>query len=278
MSAEIAAEPAQRLSNARTAAEQSLLARFGEAFESGARQAQAIADPATRRLGAARIALEHAILQTAQEKQTPAPEVAAMLGKASPQQIAHFIREGKKSIERSYGVDAEAMVAALSASVVKVDLPKGFAQTEALRQLVETGRSLVDQSLVGAFQERGQFANTGRSDYLSSVVTPGITVAQDKLRNHMIFVESAIDHAVRGGQMSSGQAQMLKERVEHQVFTPPDGTKLSPGFKQYFDSAGRSLRSQVMKEARHVVANKTVTEIAQRLHEARERPAHDRSR
>ena len=103
MSAEIAAEPAQRLSNARTAAEQSLLARFGEAFENGARQAQAIADPATRQLGAARIALEHAILQTAQEKQMPAPEVAAMLGKASPQQIAHFIREGKKSIERSYG-------------------------------------------------------------------------------------------------------------------------------------------------------------------------------
>ena len=77
MTAEIAAEPTQHLSSARTAAEQSLLARFGEAFENGTRQAQAIADPATRELGAARIALEHAILQTAQEKETAAPDSEA---------------------------------------------------------------------------------------------------------------------------------------------------------------------------------------------------------
>src|ERR1019366_4151327 len=65
------AEQARPISRARSQAEQDLLARFGEAFESGTRQAQAIADPATRAMGAARIALEHAILQTAQEKETP---------------------------------------------------------------------------------------------------------------------------------------------------------------------------------------------------------------
>lgn len=278
MSGELTAERSPRVESARAAAEQDLLARFGEAFESGTRQAQGIADPATRELGAARIALEHAILQTAQERDTLAPAVAEMLEKASPQQVAHFIREGKKSIQRSYGVDAEAMVAALSASVVKVDLPRGFAETESLRQLVERGRSLVDQSIVGGYQERGQFANTGRSDYLSAATTPGVTNAQEKLRNHMIFVESAINHAVRGGRLDASQAQMLKERVEHQVFTPPGDTKLSPGFKQYYDSAGRSLRAQVMTEARGVVANKTVSEIAERLHEARERGQRDQGR
>ena len=278
MNGGLTAERSTRIDSARNAAEQDLLAKFGEAFESGAKQAQSIADPATRQLGAARIALEHAILQTSQEKDTPAPQVAAMLEKSSPQQVAHFIREGKKSIQRSYGVDAEAMVAALSASVVKVDLPRGFAETESLRQLVEQGRSLVDQSLVGSFQDRGRFADTGQSDYLAATATPASTGVHDKLRNHMIFVESAINHAVRGGQMNPAQAQMLKERVEHQVFTPPADTKLSASFRQYYDSAGRSLRFEVMKEARGVVANKTVSEIAERLHEARERGQRDQGR
>jgi hypothetical protein len=268
------AEQARPISSARSQAEQDLLARFGEAFESGTRQAQAIADPATRAMGAARIALEHAILQTAQEKETPAPVVASMLERASPQQVAHFIREGKRSIQRNYGVEPEAMVAALSAGVVKVDLPRGFAQTEALRQLVEQGRSLVDQSIVGTYQMRGQFTDTGNSDYLSSSASPAVTAAQTKLRNHMIFVESAIDHAVRGGRLDATQGQMLKERVEHQVFTPPQDTKFSPGFRQFYDSAGRTLRSDVMREARSVVNNTTVAQIAERLQEARQRGHH----
>ncbi|TQB52667.1 hypothetical protein FKZ13_15865, partial [Enterococcus faecalis] len=138
--------------------EQGLLAKFGEAFEKAAEQARAITDPALRALGAARIALEHAVLQTALEKDMPTKSVAAMLDKASPQQVAHFIREGRKSVQKTYGVDADAMVAALSAQVAKVDLPRGMVQTQAMQQLVEQGRSLVQQSVMEAYQTRGQFA------------------------------------------------------------------------------------------------------------------------
>ena len=271
-------EQAMSVSSARSSVEQKLLARFGEAFEKGETSAKAISDPATRALGAARIALEHAILLTSIEKDTPSPAVATMLESASPHQVAHFIREGKKSIQRSYGVDAEAMVAALSASVVKVDLPRGFAQTEELRQLVEQGRSLVDQAIATQYQSRGTFAETHRSDVLTSIAEPATAAITSKLQNHMIFIESAINHAVRGGRLTEPQAQMLKERVEHQVFTPPADTKFSPAFKKFYDSAGRGMRSDVMRETHKVVDNKTVADIAQRLHDARERSRGDQAR
>lgn len=252
--------------------EQGLLAKFGEAFEKAAEQARAITDPARRALGAARIALEHAVLQTALEKDMPTKSVAAMLDKASPQQVAHFIREGRKSVQRTYGVDADAMVAALSAQVANVDLPRGMAQTQTMQQLVEQGRSLVQQSVMEAYQTRGQFTmHSPRSDYLSVQQSTAAVTARDQLKNHMVFVESAIDYAVRSGKMDAQQAGMLKERVEHQVFHTPADTKLSEQFKTFYDRTGQSLRREVMTDARKVTNDKTVAEIAERLHEARER-------
>lgn len=252
--------------------EQGLLAKFGEAFEKAAEQARAITDPARRALGAARIALEHAVLQTALEKDMPTKSVAAMLDKASPQQVAHFIREGRKSVQRTYGVDADAMVAALSAQVANVDLPRGMAQTQTMQQLVEQGRSLVQQSVMEAYQTRGQFTmHSPRSDYLSMQQSTAAVSARDQLKNHMVFVESAIDYAVRSGKMDAQQAGMLKERVEHQVFHTPADTKLSEQFKTFYDRTGQSLRREVMTDARKVTNDKTVAEIAERLHEARER-------
>lgn len=64
---------------------------------------------------------------------------------------------------------------------------------------------------------------------------------------------------------------MLKERVEHQVFHTPADTKLSDQFKSFYDRTGQSLRREVMSDARKITTNKTVAEIAERLHEARER-------
>lgn len=164
------------------------------------------------------------------------------------------------------------MVAALSAQVAKVDLPRGMVQTQAMQQLVEQGRSLVQQSVMEAYQTRGQFAmNSPRSDHLTMQQSTAAVSARDQLKNHMVFVESAIDYAVRSGKMGSEQAVMLKERVEHQVFHTPADTKLSDQFKSFYDRTGQSLRREVMSDARKITTNKTVAEIAERLHEARER-------
>lgn len=252
--------------------EQGLLAKFGEAYEKAAEQANSIADPARRELGAARIALEHAVLQTALEKDLPTKSVAAMLEKASPQQVAHFIKEGRKSVQRTYGVDAGAMVAALSAQVANVDLPRGMAQTESMRQLVEQGRGLVGQAVGELYQTRGQFNPDGpRSDYVTSRTPQGALSATEQLKNHMVFIESAVDYAVRSGNMDATQGQMLKARIEHQVFTTPADAKFSPQFKDFHDKVGTRLRGEVMTDARKVTNNKTVAEIAERLHEARDR-------
>lgn len=46
--------------------------------------------------------------------------------------------------------------------------------------------------------------------------------------------------------------------------------KARPGHRLH-DSADRSLHGKIMKEARAVTANKTISETAERLHEAIER-------
>ena len=258
--------------------EQGLLAKFGEAFEKAAEQAKGITDPARRELGAARIALEHAVLQTAIEKDVPTKSVATMLEKASPQQVAHFIRAGKTSIQRNYGVQADAMVAALSAQVANVDLPRGMAQTETVRQLVEQGRGLVQKAVTEAYQVRGQFENYGSRSEMVVAQTPAVAAsAKEQLKNHMVFIESAIDYAVRSGRMNGEQGQMLKDRVEHQIFHTPADTKLSAQFKSFYDREGRDMRGDVMREARKITNDKTVAEIAERLHEARDRVQRMRS-
>lgn len=253
--------------------EKGLLAKFGEAFEKAAEQARAIADPAMRALGAARIALEHAVLQTAVEKEMPPNEVTAMLEKASPQQVAHFIREGRKSVQRHYGIEPDAMVAALSAHVADVDLPKGLMHTEAMRQLVNHGQSLVHQTVLEAYKNRGVFEHDGnaRGEGMSLRQSPYQVVVREHLKNHMIFVESAINHAVRSGQIEVPQAEALKARVEGQIFSTPRDTRLTDKFKDYYDRAGQDMRKEVMTEARQVTNHKTIREIAQRLQDARER-------
>jgi hypothetical protein len=260
--------------------EQGLLAKFGEAFEKAEAQVQGIADPGRRALGAARIALEHAVLQTAIEKDMPTKSVASMLDKASPQQVAHFIKEGRKSVQRNYGVDADAMVSALSAKVANVDVPRGMAQTEAMRELVEKGRALVHQTVSEKFEVRGRFAANDhfRSENLQMQKSPGMDSARDRLQNHMVFIESAIDHAVKSNRIDSENGRMLKERVEHAVFTVPTDNKLSAQFKQFYESSGRGLRQEVMTDARKITSDKTVAEIADRLHQARERVQQIRSR
>jgi hypothetical protein len=253
--------------------EQDLLAKFGEAFEKANEQAKSIADPAKRELGASRIALEHAVLQTAIEKDMPTKSIATMLEKSSPQQVAHFIKEGRKSIQKTYGVDANAMVSALSAQVANVDLPRGLAQTETMRSLVEQGRALAHKTVSEDFQMRGRFelASGPRSEGVALQTNSAQANAKAELKNHMVFIESAIDYSVRSGGMNPMEGKMLKDRVEHQIFNTPSETKLNDQFKSFYDQRGKSLRSEVMNEARAVTTNKTVAEIAERLHEARDR-------
>lgn len=264
-------ERAASIIDTRDHIEKGLLAKFGEAFEKAAEQARAITDPALRALGAARIALEHAVLQTAVEKEMPPKEVTAMLERASPQQVAHFIREGRRSVQRHYGIEPDAMVAALSAHVADVDLPsRGMMHTEAVRQLVDHGRSLVHQTVLEAYKNRGVF-DVGGGDNLALRQSSYQMVVREHLKNHMIFVESAINHAVRSGKMEVPHAEALKARVESQIFTTPRDTRLTDKFKEYYDRTGQDMRKEVMKEARAVSNDKTIREIAQRIQSARER-------
>lgn len=252
--------------------EQDLLAQIGKQIAKAEQQMAG----GNRDLNAARVALEHATLQTALEKDMPTKSVAQMLEKASPSQVADFIKAGKRSIEKTYNIQPEMMVAALSAQVANVDLPKGFAQTEAMKELIDRGRSLANQAVTEQFGERGRFTAgpAGRAgerfDYVDVRTAQGVPTIKDQLKNHMVFVESAVDYAVKAGKMDAQQGQSLKERIEHQVFNIPAEGKMSDQFKSYHQRASQDLRSEVMRDARSVTQNKTVAEIADRLSQARQ--------
>lgn len=263
---------AMTVQNTRDRIEQGLLAQFGKAFERATEAAKTISDPARRALGAARIALEHAVLQTALEKDMPTRSVTSMLEQASPQQVAHFIKSGRQSIERVYGVQPEQMAAALSAQVANLDLPRGLAQTEAMRELVDQGRNLVNKAVGEMYASRGTFAfDSPRSDYLQLQTPAGAITPKEQLTNHMTFIESAVNYAVSAGKLDQQQGQALKDRIEHQIFNVPPDSKLSPNFQQFYERKGAGLRQEVMADARKVTNSRTVAEIAQRLHEARDR-------
>lgn len=255
--------------------EQGLLAHFGQTVAAARQEAAAVRSPQLQQLGEARIALEHAVLQTALEKDVSTTRVVAMLERTTPDQVAQLVQQGKQSIERTYGLDAGAMVAALSAHVADLDLPRTMVQTETVRQLVDHGRALTQAAMLDGFQNRGRIDHTNPH---ALVVTDRQSTAQAELKNHMVFVESAINHAAQKGQLTPDQAHSLKERIEHQVFQVPNDLKVSPQFKQYFQSAGQALRHDTMTEARRVATTKTVSEIAERLDRARQATATFRDR
>lgn len=269
-------EQSANINDTRERIEQGMLAKFGEAFEKSQAHAQQLENPALREKSAERMALEHAVLQTALEKDMPTRHVTQMLEKASPQQVARLVREGRKSIHKSYGIEADAMVAALSAKVADVDLPRSIGTTEPMKQLIEQGRALVQRSTLDAFQSRGHFqqGRGPRDEQLQLRTEAGRPLtAKEELTNHMVFIESAVDSAVKAGRFNEQQGQMLKQRIENGVFNVPREARLSQQFTQFQEATGPRLRQEVMNDARRVTQNRTVAEIAQRLHEARERVA-----
>jgi hypothetical protein len=230
----------------------------------------------SRSLAASAIALEHATLRAALEKDMPTKSVAQLLEKSSPSQVAEFIKAGKRSIEQQYGMDASLMVAALSAQVANVNLPKGLAQTDSMRDLVERGRNLVSAAVQEQYAERGKFTagsfgrGSERHNNMNLLSADGVLAIKDQLKSHMTFVEAAVNYAVSAKKLEPQEGADLKARLEHQIFNVPKETKVSDQFKGYYEQAARNMRTEVMTDVRKVTQSKTVSEIAERLATARQ--------
>lgn len=254
----------------RNSAAWDILKKFGETIgRAEENAAKKTSSPAERKLTAARVSLEYAVISTARERGVGTEVVAAALEGASVGQQAMMIKEGRAALGRAYNIEPEVLVSALAGKVVSMDMPQGLGSTPALDKMVDTARNLVIGIVQDEYQNRGRFnAGNGVNDgYVTLKSDSANAPYKTELATRLAFMESTIDAAAAKGVIGKESAQMLKERIESQVFQPrpPQSIKFSQEFRAYFDSRGASMRTEAMKEVRGVTQSSTVQDIAKKL-------------
>lgn len=249
----------------------SILAKIGATIEKAEQNAAAkTTDPAMRKLMGARMALEYAVLATAREKNVATEMVATALKGATVAQQAAMLKEGTAALGRAYRVEPEVLVNVFAGRLTDVAMPKGLGSTPEIDKMVDTCRSLVTSIVKDEYANRGRFegGGNGKSDNFIALKSEGIVApAKTELAARLAFLESSIDAAVGKGAISQGNADMLKERIEAQVFQPrpPQSLEFSKEFTSFFEQRGKGIRIDAMKEVRGVTQSQTVQEIAAKL-------------
>ena len=260
------------LDAARAAAQSGILKKFTAAYENAARNASS--DPEVAKRGAARVALEYAVIKTAMEKNVPTQIVAQALEGADPQQQAMMVREGRAAIERTYGRSPDLMAGALAGKIVEVPVPKALASNPEFDKLLDAARNSVAKIVQDEYSSRGRLADFGpRSEQIETAAHGKTSGSRGELASRLAFIESAIDAAVARGQMGADPSkakeagQMLKDRVEAMVFQPrpPQSLSYTQTFLDYYKSAGQQMRAEVMNDVRAVTTSKTINEIGAKL-------------
>lgn len=264
-----------------------ILTKFGATIERAEQTASTkTADPAMKKLMAARMALEYAVLATAREKNVNTEMVATALKGATISQQAVMLKEGAAALGRAYSVEPEVLVNVFAGRLNTVDMPKGLGSTPEIDKMVDTCRNLVTSIVKDEYATRGRFdgGGSGRSDSFIALKSDGVVApAKTELAARLAFMESSIDAAVGKGAISQGNADMLKERIEAQVFQPrpPQSLQFSKEFTSFFESRGKGIRIEAMKEVRGVTQSQTVQEITAKLKlvmpAQQERPADHRA-
>lgn len=248
-----------------------ILAKIGATIEKAEQNAAAkTSDPAMRKLMGARMALEYAVLATAREKNMATEVVAMALKGATVAQQATMLKDGAAALGRAYRVEPEVLVNVFAGRLNDVEMPKGLGSTPEIDKMVDTCRNLVTSIVKDEYAHRGRFegGGSGKSDSFIALKSEGVVApAKTELAARLAFMESSIDAAVGKGSISKVNADMLKERIEAQVFQPrpPQSLQFSKEFTAFFEQRGKGLRIEAMKEVRGVTQSQTVQEIAAKL-------------
>lgn len=247
-----------------------ILTKFGASIEKAEQNAAAkTSDPWMRKLMGARMALEYAVLATAREKNMATETVANALKGATVVQQAAMIREGTAALGRAYRVEPEVLVNVFAGQLADVNMPKGLGSTPEIDKMVDTCRNLVTSIVKDEYANRGRFEVAhDRSDSFIALKSEGVvSPVKTELAARMAFMESSIDAAVGKGAISKLNADMLKERIEAQVFQPrpPQSLQFSKEFTAFFEVRGKGIRIEAMKEVRGITQSQTVQEIAAKL-------------
>ncbi len=250
----------------RRGAVDAILVKFGEGIDQ-AEQAAATRtnDPSIRKLMAARMALEYAVLATALEKNVATEVAATALAGANPAQQAMMLKKGAAALGRAYRVEPEVLANVFAGGLVDVDMPKGLGSTPEIDKMVDTCRSLVAGIVKDEYAQRGR--PEGSASFVAYTGEGVAAKARTDLAARLAFMEANIGAAVGKGAISQTNADMLRARIEAQVFQPrpPQLLQFSREFSAFFEQRGKGIRIEAMKEVRGVTQSQTVREISDRL-------------
>lgn len=258
------------MESARRDAAESILSRFGASLAKAEQLASAkTADPWLKKVTAARMALEYAVLATAREKGAATEVVASALTAASVEQQAAMIKEGAVALGRAFRVEPEVLANVFAGKMTDVSMPKGLGSTPEIDKMVDTCRSLVTGIVQQEYASRGQFTvgSYDKDSFIALKSDGVVSPAKSELASRVAFMESAIDSASKAGSISVANAGMLKDRIEAQVFQPrpPQSLGFSKEFAAFFEHRGKGIRIEAMTEVRGITQSRTVQDIEAKL-------------
>lgn len=211
-----------------------ILARFAELLDKHLAAQRVDRADVLRARAAGRIALEHAVLQTALEVNQPPEAVAATLEQASVEHQSMLVEQGRAAIHRLYGVSPDILVGALAGRASDVSGLVVGPLGGPLSTLVLGARLMVDQ-----------LASPGGGSARNGPVKVALVA-------RMAFVHAAIDAGVARGKLAPAQADSLRDSFDAAVFSPGAGS----GHQRR-----GALYSSTMAEVRTVTQSKTVQAI-----------------
>jgi hypothetical protein len=260
----------EQMEGSRRDTTEAILQKFGASIDGAEKKAAAkTSDPWLKKLTAARVALEYAVLATAREKNMATEVVAGHLQVATLAQQAAMIKDGAAALGRVYRVEPDVLVNALAGKIVVIDMPPGMASTPEIDKMVDSCRSLVTSVIQDEYALRGRFvAGSYDKDGFIALKSDGVvSLAKSELATRIAFMESTIDAAQAKGSITIEGAARLKDRIEAQVFQPrpPQSLQFSKEFNAFFEQRGKAVRIEAMKEVRSVTQSLHVQEIAAKL-------------
>ena len=261
----------------RQAAEDRITANFGQEYDRFYSALSNTSIPEGRKaLGAGRLALERAVLKTALENAVPPHALAGKLGDPGREPTTlQMIQKGREDMQRAFGQSPESTVAILAGRTANVDMPKGLGMSEDMRQLVNQGRKLNADIVLEQFGNRGRLTidDERRGNHVGLAQGEKLPVMKEKLVNHMLFVNSVIDHGIKTGKLSPDDGKFLQDNVTKMVFNPGEQNGLSQAFKDFQQSVGPRTRDEIMKEVAERSRAPAVEKAIDKLYEAQGVPS-----
>ncbi|QBC45848.1 hypothetical protein [Iodobacter fluviatilis] len=195
------------------------------------------------------VALMNAIVQVAKEHQLKPSDLAQRLQEPGRGQAAsELIARGKAGLEQAYGQSYQSVQAQIEPRTQKLDV-RSVGMSDDMRKMIEQGKQLKNTIVIESYMNRGRvdYAIQGsRQDALVSVNGKS-DEAKEKLVQHMLKINAAIDHGVKTGTIPKEDAKFLGERFNKEIYSNSNPEKNNPEYNKFHDATVRNVQFEVNK-------------------------------